>query len=59
VHEKYDNKSKHGEITAIVAKRFMIEVTGEGMDMAALEQDIGTVDFARLEAMKDAGVRSN
>jgi hypothetical protein len=59
VHEKYDNKSKHGEITAIVAKRFMIEVTGDGMEMAALEQDIGAVDFVRLEAMKDAGVRPN
>jgi hypothetical protein len=59
VHEKYDNKSKHGEISAIVAKRFIVEVTGDGMEMAALEQDIGAVDFARLEAMKDAGVRAN
>jgi hypothetical protein len=29
------------------------------MEMAALEQDIGAVDFVRLEAMKDAGVRPN
>jgi hypothetical protein len=59
VHEKYDNKSRHGEISAIVAKRFVVEVTGDGMEMASLEQDIGAVDFARLEAMKDAGVRPN
>jgi hypothetical protein len=59
MHEKYDNKSKHGEISAIVAKRFMVEVTGDGLEMAALEQDMGSVDFARLESMKDAGVRPN
>jgi hypothetical protein len=59
MHEKYDNRAKHGEISAIVAKRFVVELTGDGMDMGALEQDIGAVDFARLESMKDAGVQPN
>jgi hypothetical protein len=59
MHEKYDAKSSHGEITAIVAKRFVVETSGEGMDMAALEQSMGAVDFATLEAMKDAGAPPN
>jgi hypothetical protein len=29
------------------------------MDVAALEQSMGAVDFARLEAMRDAGERPN
>jgi hypothetical protein len=57
VHEKYDNNSKHGELNAIVAKRFAVDVTGDGVDMAVLEQYAGLVDFSKLEAMKDAGAQ--
>ena len=57
VHEKYDNHSKHGELNAIVAKRFAVDVTGDGVDMSALEQYASLVDFSKLEAMKDAGAQ--
>jgi Yip1 domain len=57
VHEKYDNNSKHGELNAIVAKRFAVDVTGDGVDMAALEQYASLVDFSKLESMKDAGAQ--
>ena len=57
VHEKYDNNSKHGELNAIVAKRFAVDVTGDGVDMSALEQYASLVDFSKLEAMKDAGAQ--
>jgi hypothetical protein len=59
VREKYDNRSKHGEVSAIVAKRFSVEVTGDGADMSTLEQYLGAVDLGRLEAMKDIGAQSN
>jgi hypothetical protein len=55
VHEKYDNNSKHGELDAIVAKRFAVNVTGDGVDMSTIEQYASLVDFSKLEAMKDAG----
>ncbi len=58
LHEKYDNKSRHGEVTAIVARRFTVEVTGDGVDMGTLEQYANLVDYSKLEAMKDAGVQS-
>jgi len=57
VHEKYDNRNKHGEISAIVAKRFGVDVTGDGVDMSTLEQIASQVDFSKLEAMKDAGAQ--
>jgi hypothetical protein len=57
VHEKYDNNSKHGELDAIVAKRFAVDVTGDGVDMRTLEQYASLVDFSKLEAMKDAGAQ--
>jgi hypothetical protein len=59
VHEKYDNRSKHGELSAIVAKRFSVEVSGDGVDMSTLEQYASLVDFSRLESMKDAGAQAN
>ena len=55
VHEKYDRRSGDGEVSAIVAKRFSVEVTGQGIDIAQLEKTLGSLDLARLESMKDAG----
>lgn len=58
-HEKYDNRSKHGELSVIVAKRFAVDVTGDAVDMSTLEQYAGTIDFSRLQAMKDVGLQSS
>jgi hypothetical protein len=55
VHEKYDRRSGDGEVSAIIAKRFSVEVTGQGVDIAQLEKILGSLDLARLESMKDAG----
>jgi len=57
-HEKFTNAGKHGEVTTIVAQRFEVDVTGEGIDMASLEQATGSIDFAHLEGMKDQGAKS-
>jgi hypothetical protein len=57
VHEKYDRRSGDGEVSAIIAKRFSVEVTGQGIDIAQLEKTLGSLDLARLESMKDAGAR--
>jgi hypothetical protein len=54
-HEKYDAPTKHGELTIMVAKRYQVDLTGDGVDMSTLEQAAGQVDLARLEAMKDQG----
>jgi hypothetical protein len=54
-HEKYDAPSKHGEVTVLVAKRYQVEVSGDGVEMNTLEQAVGRIDFSRLEAMKDQG----
>jgi uncharacterized membrane protein len=58
VHEKYDNRSKHGELIAIVASRFTVSVTSDGVDVGTLEQYARLVDLSKLEAMKDAGVHA-
>ena len=57
VHEKYDAPARKGELSLIVAKRFSVDLTGNGVDMKALEQSLGEIDLARLESMKDAGAQ--
>jgi hypothetical protein len=59
IHEKYDRKSRDGEVSALIAKRFSVEVTGQGVDIAQLEKTLNTVDLARLESMKDAGAQAH
>ena len=56
-HEKYDNHSKHGDLSVIVAKRFVVDVSGDSVDMSALEQYAGAIDYSRLAAMKDVGLQ--
>jgi hypothetical protein len=58
VHEKFSNAGKHGELQVIVAKRFEVDVEGNGVDMATLEQALGQVDLGKLEAMKDVGAQN-
>ena len=57
-HEKYDGRSKHGEVSLIVAKRFEVDVSGDSVPMSTLEQYASGIDFARLEAMKGEGAQS-
>jgi predicted nucleic acid-binding Zn ribbon protein len=58
VHEKYDAKAKKGDLSVIVAKRFEVDVAGDGVDMNTLEQSLGQVDLARLESMKEQGAQA-
>jgi hypothetical protein len=58
VHEKYDRNAHHGEISAIVARRFTIDVTGDNVSMEDLERSLTAIDLQALEAMKDAGATS-
>jgi hypothetical protein len=56
-HEKYDAPNQRGDISMQVAKRFTVDVTGQGMEMAALEQAYSQIDLSRLESMKDQGAQ--
>ena len=54
VHEKYDTRSRHAELSVIVGKRFTVDLTGEGIDMSKLESSLSAVDLNQLESMKNA-----
>ena len=56
-HEQYNRNSKSGEYTVIVGNRFMVEINGHGIDMPTMKKAIDQVNLAKLESMKDVGVR--
>jgi hypothetical protein len=58
VHEKYDARNKHGDLSIILEKRFSVDISGNNIDMGSLEQSLSQIDLARLESMKDAGAQS-
>jgi hypothetical protein len=58
VHEKYDRNAHHGEISAIVAKRFTVDISADNVSVEDLERSMAAVDLSALEGMKDAGATS-
>ena len=53
VHEKTEATAKKGDLGVIVAKRFELDIAGDGVDMNSLERSSGQLDLARRESMKD------
>jgi hypothetical protein len=57
IHEQWDNASKEGEYSAVVADRFMVKVQGSGSSIDELKSALGGVDMTGLAALKNEGVR--
>lgn len=53
-HEKYNRQARHGEVSAIVANRFSVEVRGSGVEMDMMKQALGQIDMSRLTAVAQA-----
>ncbi|HEY4215261.1 MAG TPA: Yip1 family protein [Steroidobacteraceae bacterium] len=53
--EKFDTRSKHGELSTIVGKRFSVDVTSDGLSPSDLEKALAQVNLSSLESMKNAG----
>jgi hypothetical protein len=50
VHEKWQNDGKHSELIGIVGGRFVVDVTGNGVDITEAEHAFSAVDAAKLES---------
>lgn len=57
-YEKFQQRgnSSNGEMSAYVADRFMVNVSGRGVDMDAVKEAMEDLDIRKLEALKDEGV---
>jgi|KBSMisStaDraftv2_1062788.scaffolds.fasta_scaffold369484_1 hypothetical protein len=50
--EKYDNRSKHGEVKVLVGNRFIVEVNGRDVKIDDLKAAVGKLDLGKLASLK-------
>lgn len=55
-YEKYNNKYKDGDLSVLVAKRFVVEINGNNVTMDEMKAALDMIDIGKLEGMKDFGV---
>jgi hypothetical protein len=58
IHEEWDNASKHGEYSVMLAQRFMVKVDGSAASVDELKSAVGSVDLAGLAALRNEGVKA-
>ncbi|MFN3488642.1 MAG: transposase, partial [Emticicia sp.] len=51
-YEKYDSKNKDGEIAVIVAKRFVVTVSGNNVEIDKIKKTLDDIDLGKLEDLK-------
>jgi len=56
-HEKYNKSSRSGEISVMVANRFVVEASGNNVEMDALKDALTKLDLRKLDGMKNQGVQ--
>ena len=56
---EWDTQSKYGEYSVVVGKRFTVKANGNVDSIDQLKQAVASIDLAKLESLKDVGVKSN
>jgi hypothetical protein len=56
-YERYDRDGKSGELSLMVAGRFIVEVNGNDVTVDALKDALDKVDLGKLEQMRNVGVQ--
>jgi hypothetical protein len=57
VHERSSKTGGSNEFGLVLGDRFMVDAKGSGVSLNELKSAIGSLDLAKLEGMKDAGVQ--
>ncbi len=57
VHEKVTKDGSDNEYGLVVGDRFIVNATGDGVDIGALRSAVSGLDLSTLESMKGAGVQ--
>jgi hypothetical protein len=55
-YEKFNNQYKSGELSLLVAKRFVVEANGNNVDMDQLKTALNLIDLGKLDSWKDFGI---
>jgi hypothetical protein len=55
-YEKYNNKYQDGNLSLLVAKRFVVEINGNNVSMDEMKSALDMLNIGKLESMKDYGI---
>ena len=55
-HEKTSKNGGTNEYSVVLGERFVVSASGRGVDVNALKAAVGSLDLAKIEGMKNAGV---
>ena len=58
IHEEWDNADKRGQYSAMIAGRFMVQVSGNAGSIDELKSALGSVDLAGLAALRNEGLKA-
>jgi hypothetical protein len=50
--EKYNNQNKDGEISVLVANRFMLTANGSNVEMSVIKKALDAVNMQKLKSIK-------
>lgn len=51
-YEEYDSEMQEGQVSILVADRFVVEISGNGVKMEQLRAALGKIDLAKLGSLK-------
>jgi Yip1 domain len=57
IHEKSSKNGGTNEFAIVLGDRFVVTAKGRGVDLDALKAAVGSLDLAKIEAMKNVGVK--
>lgn len=57
-YEKYNNRYQNGDISVLVAKRFVVEINCDNVSMDEMKAALNMIDISKLENMKDFGIEN-
>lgn len=57
VHEQWNESSRSGSYELIVAERFLVKLSGNGLDMDRIKEAAMSIDLSALAALKNEGVQ--
>ena len=57
VHEKISKQSASSEYSIVLGDRFIVSAKSQGVDLPTLRSAVTSLDLAKLESLKDAGVQ--
>ncbi|HEY0199151.1 MAG TPA: Yip1 family protein [Rhodanobacter sp.] len=59
IHEEWNTRSKSGEYSVVIGKRFTVKANGNADSIDQLKRAVASVDLGKLESLKNVGEKSD